>query len=144
VPANTNPWRPLINFTDRLRLWRRRPDSLGALGELAATKMLKLKGYRILAKNLRNRFGEIDIVARAPDEHTIVIVEVKSTQHADIMPELRVDLKKQKRLTALAAQAVRRYKLQNHPIRFDVVAVSLPTDDQPRLRHYEAAFQSHV
>lgn len=144
MPANTNPWRALKNFTGRLRPWRRRPGSLGARGEHATAKMLKLKGYRVLAKNLRNRFGEIDIVALAPDKHTVVIVEVKSAQRADAMPELRVDLKKQKRLTALAAQAVRRYKLQDHPIRFDVVAVTLPTDADPQLRHYQAAFQSHV
>lgn len=106
--------------------------------------MLKRKGYRVVAKNLRNRFGEIDIVALAPDKRTVVIVEVKSAEDADSLPELRVDHHKQRRLTALAAQAVRRYQLQDHPIRFDVVAVNLPNDAPPVIRHHEAAFESHV
>jgi len=106
--------------------------------------MLKHKGYRVIAENLRNRFGEIDIVAMAPDKRTVVIVEVKSAQNAGTLPELRVDQKKQKRLTALAAQFVRRYKLQDCPVRFDVVGVSLPTDADPEIRHYQAAFESHV
>ncbi len=106
--------------------------------------MLKRKGYRLLARNLRNRFGEIDIVALAPDKRTVVIVEVKSAEDVNALPELRVDHHKQRRLTALAAQIVRRYKLQNQPIRFDVVGVNLPAGEKPQLRHYEAAFESHV
>ncbi len=106
--------------------------------------MLKQKNYRVMATNLRNRFGEIDLVALTPDGKTVVIVEVKTAESPNARPELRVDQKKQKRLTALAAQIVRRYKLQNKPIRFDVVAVNLPPEAEPIIRHYEAAFDSHV
>jgi len=106
--------------------------------------MLVAQGYKILKRNLRNRFGEIDLVAEAPDKRTVVIVEVKSAQNADVQPELRVDKRKQKRLIALAAQLVRRYKLQDRPIRFDVVAVNLPKGQEPIIRHYLAAFESHV
>jgi len=106
--------------------------------------MLKQKNYRVIGRNLRNRFGEIDMVALAPDKKTVVIVEVKTAEAPNARPELRVDLKKQKRLTTLAAQVVRRYKLQNKPIRFDVVAVNLIKDGEPVIRHYEAAFDSHV
>jgi putative endonuclease len=144
VPAGTNPWRRLTDFADTLRLWRQRRDSTGARGERAAASMLKRKGYRVVAKNLRNRFGEIDIVALAPDRRTVVIVEVKSARDADTLPELRVDHHKQRRLVALAAQAVRRYRLRDRPIRFDVVGVSLPPQAPPQIRHHEAAFPSHV
>lgn len=122
--------------------------STGALGERAAENMLKSKGYILLKRNLRNRFGEIDLVVLAPDKRTVVIVEVKSAKDPDALPELRVDLKKQHRLTALAAQLVRRYKLQDRPIRFDVVAVGLGlepgAEQEPVIRHYPGAFQSHV
>lgn len=144
MPAGVSPWRRLTDLVDTLRLWRQRRGSLGARGERAAARMLKRKGYRVVAHNLRNRFGEIDIVALAPDKRTVVIVEVKSARDADSLPELRVDHHKQRRLTALAAQAVRRYRLQDHPIRFDVVAVNLPPDTKPVIRHHEAAFESHV
>lgn len=106
--------------------------------------MLKRKHYRVMARNLRNRFGEIDIVALAPDKRTVVIVEVKSAKDPGSMPELRVDHHKQRRLIALAAQIVRRYHLQDRPIRFDVIGVNLPDGSKPQIRHYEAAFPSHV
>jgi len=106
--------------------------------------MLKAKGYMVLKRNLRNRFGEIDLVALTPDKRTVVVVEVKSAGDTHALPELRVDQRKQHRLTALAAQLVRRYKLHDRPIRFDVVAVNLPPEQEPVIRHYKAAFQSHV
>lgn len=48
----------------------------GRLGELAARCLLRAKGYRILAKNLRTRHGEIDILAARG--RTLIAVEVKT------------------------------------------------------------------
>ncbi len=145
MPANKTLLERVTDFVDAVRLKLQRRSTTGARGERVAAKMLKNKGYRLMARNLRNRFGEIDIVALAPDNQTVVIVEVKAAQSADALPELRVNHHKQRRLTTLAAQIVRRYKLQDHPIRFDVVAVNLPTDaDDPVIRHYIAAFDSHI
>jgi len=49
----------------------------GKIGEDLASKYLTIKGYRIIDKNYREKWGEIDIIARAPDK-TIVFIEVKS------------------------------------------------------------------
>ena len=51
-------------------------QSLGKLGEDLACAELERRGYAILARRYRTRFGEIDIVAR--DGETIVFVEVKA------------------------------------------------------------------
>lgn len=51
----------------------------GRQGEEAAARHLRRAGYRILGRNLRNRFGEVDLLAEAPDQRTIVVVEVKSS-----------------------------------------------------------------
>lgn len=51
--------------------WRR-----GKRGERVARWLLRLKGYRILAANLRLPGGEIDIVARRG--RTLAFVEIKS------------------------------------------------------------------
>lgn len=48
----------------------------GKAGENFAAKKLEELGYRIIARNFRSRFGEIDIVAVARD--TLVFVEVKT------------------------------------------------------------------
>jgi putative endonuclease len=48
----------------------------GNKGENAAAEMLREKGYRIIARNWRCKWGEVDIVARSGD--TTVFVEVKT------------------------------------------------------------------
>jgi putative endonuclease len=144
VPEKPSLLSRVQNLIDTARLKLQRPLPIGAQGERIAAKMLKKKGFRLMARNLRNRYGEIDIIAQAPDRKTVVIVEVKTAQSPHALPELRVDHHKQRRLTSLAAQAVRRYKLHNHPIRFDVVAVNLPDNADPIIRHYIAAFDSHI
>ncbi|MBM3597174.1 MAG: YraN family protein [Alphaproteobacteria bacterium] len=55
---------------DRRRRWR-----FGRRAELLCTLALRLKGYRIVARDLRTPVGEIDIVARRG--RTVAIVEVK-------------------------------------------------------------------
>lgn len=120
--------------------------STGMRGERAAARHLKAQGYRILARNLRNKFGEVDLIATTPDDRTLVIVEVKAGEagNGNLPPEWRVNKTKQRRLIALAAQIARQYKLTGKPIRFDVVGVDLPPGQPPRIRHLKAAFESHV
>lgn len=48
----------------------------GDLGEEYAVKLLQKKGYKIIDKNFRSKFGEIDIIAKEGD--TLVFVEVKT------------------------------------------------------------------
>jgi putative endonuclease len=141
---NPSPLQRLNHFLDTLRLKRQHRSSTGARGEQAAADFLKQNKYKVIARNLRNRFGEVDLVALTPDGRAVVIVEVKTAERPDAMPELRVNKTKQHKLTALAAQIARRYRLQNKPIRFDVIAINLPPDADPIVRHYPAAFESNV
>lgn len=50
--------------------------SLGKLGEDLAIKFLQKQKYKIIEKNFRSRFGEIDIIGR--DKDTFVFIEVKT------------------------------------------------------------------
>jgi putative endonuclease len=122
------------------------PRDPGARGERAAAKFLKREGYRVVARNYRTAMGEIDLVAEAPDGRTIVVVEVKCNselnKEGNPRPEVRVDLGKQKKLAAMAMQMVRRWKLADRPVRFDVIGVDLPAKGQPVIRHHVAAFES--
>lgn len=117
-------------------------------GEQLAARFLRREGYRILARNLRSRLGEIDILAEAPDRRTIGVVEVKTSlpdSHADNpRPEVRVNLHKQRKLVALASQIARQYRLTDRPIRFDVIGVDLKHDGTATIRHHPAAFESNV
>ncbi|MBI2055259.1 MAG: YraN family protein, partial [Candidatus Sungbacteria bacterium] len=63
-------------------------SELGQFGEDLACKYLVDKGYKIIERNFRKPWGELDIVVRAPDK-TLVFVEVKTmSQNEDgIKPE---------------------------------------------------------
>ena len=127
-----------------LRQRLRRYYSTGARGERIARHHLRTKRYRILGRNLRNAYGEVDILAQSPDGRTIVVVEVKAHTNAQFPGELHVNRDKRHKLTALAAQLARRYGLTDRPIRFDVVGVHLPQKGKPIVRHHEGAFQATV
>ncbi len=153
-----------MNLLDRLWFWLERRGPTGQRGERIAARYLRQKGYRILGRNLRSRLGEIDLLAQAPkpDQRTIVIVEVKSGvvdvpataagMAADAKgsapssrwarPEQHVDINKQRKLTALAGELIRRRGLGDRPVRFDVVAVELRPTGDPVIRHHPSAFQA--
>ena len=60
---------------------RRRRESKGRRAETIAAWYLVAKGYRILARRVRTRVGEIDIVARHRD--SLIFVEVKARTTLD-------------------------------------------------------------
>lgn len=124
--------------------WFSQSLPLGARGEREAARYLRKHGHRILARNLRNRFGEIDIVVEDRKTRHIAIVEVKTTVSEDPPPEVHVNLRKQRKLTALAGQLVRRYHLENRVVRFDVVAIVWPegTKRPARVTHHVGAFEA--
>lgn len=134
-----------MTWLARWRAWIS-PRATGPAGERAAVKHLKKQGYRILAKNLRNRFGEVDVLALAPDGCTVVIVEVKSRAVRGAgdgpRPEVRVNHTKQRKLSMLAGQLVRRYRMADRAVRFDVIGIDLHEGGEAEVRHHEGAFES--
>jgi putative endonuclease len=128
-----------------IRLWFAKlstPKPLGFRGERVAEKFLKRLGYKIVARGLRSRGGELDLVA--VDGRTIVFVEVKTrTSDRYGAPEEAVDLHKQKRMTRAALMFLKRHGLLEYSCRFDVVAVSWPAGSKkPTIEHFENAFEA--
>lgn len=117
--------------------------SKGAAGEVLAARFLRDKGYRILAANVRSRFGEIDIIAA--DERYIVFVEVKTRgEDALYAPREAVTFQKQRRIAATAA-----LWLQQHPSplqpRFDVIEVITRRDrpmEAEEIDHLMGAYET--
>ena len=109
-------------------------------GEGIAAAWLRLKGYRIEARNWRCPQGELDLVAR--DGDTLVFVEVKTRASASAgRPEEAVDRRKQARLVRLSQAYLARLGGEPPPCRFDVVAVD-GSALVPRVRHLRAAFRA--
>ena len=94
----------------------------GRWGEDLACLYLRLKGYRILARNHRNRFGEIDIIARR--RKTLVFIEVKSRKtQGDALYALSSF--QQKRIVNAAKSFLSvNPRYCGHEIRFDFLAIS--------------------
>ncbi len=121
--------------------WRR-PKPLGYLGERAAEKFLKRKGYKIVARGLRLRGEELDLIA--VDGRTVVFVEVKTRRGPRFgHPTEAVDERKQRRLTRGALVFLKRHGLLEYRCRFDIVAVTWPKGTRkPTIEHFPNAFEA--
>lgn len=116
-------------------------DPRGQNAEDAACRYLEGRGLRILARNVRSRFGEIDIVAR--DGDTLVFVEVKGRRdslHGSGF-EAVTARKRQKIVRAARAYAASR-GLSDTAIRFDVVALRWGSGAAPIIEHAHSAFNA--
>lgn len=98
----------------------------GEAGEAIAARLLRKKGYRIIATNYRTRWGEIDIIAR--DGHTIVFVEVKARQSGRFgAPKEAVTPRKQRRISMVALAYLKTTGQSQAKARFDVVSIRSAT-----------------
>ena len=59
-----------------------RQSEIGQLGEDTAVRYLKKNRYKIVERNYRERWGEIDIITLSP-EKALVFVEVKAVSGPD-------------------------------------------------------------
>ena len=113
---------------------------LGRRGEAVAVRLLKQNGYRILDRNVRAKFGEIDLVAR--DGATLCFVEIKARASLRFgWPEEAVTPEKRWRLSRLAGWYLQAHRLESVPVRFDVVSILFGSEGSPvRTRLIKSAF----
>ncbi|OQW35436.1 MAG: hypothetical protein A4E19_01350 [Nitrospira sp. SG-bin1] len=112
----------------------------GQASEMQAERFLLAKGYRILDRNVRTSFGELDLVAE--DHGVVVFVEVKGRATEAFGGALfAVDHRKRDRLARLAAQYLAQRHWSEKACRFDVVLVQGSPSDQGRIQHLENAFE---
>jgi putative endonuclease len=120
-----------------------RAKALGSRGEVLAVAHFERLGYRVLARNHRTRFGELDLVVADGEDGTIVFVEVKTRRLGSGAPwESLHDAKRsQVRTMAAAWLAEVRERPFGAELRFDAVGVTLDARDElVRLDHLEGAF----
>ena len=113
-------------------------QSFGKVGEDLACDELTRRGYAILERRYRTRYGEIDIVARAG--RTLVFVEVKARTGEEYGGGgAAVTPSKQQRVVRMAIDFLWRHRLLDQPCRFDVVTVEFE-GGSPRIAVYPHAF----
>ncbi len=115
----------------------------GKLGEDLACKYLINKGYKIINRNYRKPWGELDIVAKSPDR-TIVFIEVKTVVSHNvnnmlITPEEQLTSAKARKLRKIASW----YAADNQRIiseergwRIDLLALTI-SQKNCLVKHYE-------
>jgi len=127
-------------FGNKQKKLRSAPRLLGRWGQEQCEKFLKKNGYKTLTKNYSCRTGEIDLVMTAGDG-TVVFVEVKTRANEDFADaEAAVTSAKKHRMKTAANLFIRKHKLDDVPLRFDVVIVMADEKGKAKIRHYENAF----
>ncbi|MFH0852689.1 MAG: YraN family protein [bacterium] len=130
---------------------KRENQILGAEGEKLAENFLRKKGYLILARNWKCKFGELDIVAARYEgkflrkKRVIVFVEVKTIDMADAkfvgQAEQNVNYFKQKHLIS-SAQCYLKAKCVSPETAWQIDVIAIEFDafgKQHKLRHLERA-----
>ena len=116
-------------------------QQVGKLGEKAAQKFVKKRGYRIRETGFRCRHGEIDIIAQQKD--CLVFVEVRTKSNLEFgTPEESITQAKKERLIASALTYTNTHQDIPSLWRIDVIAIEL--DDKgktKRIDHIENAIE---
>ena len=119
-------------------------QTLGRAGEQLAVHYLENEGFRVIARNWRHQFGELDIVAL--DAETIVAVEVKTRSSTDFgHPFESITTEKVQRLRRLLISWSRQHR--NHEVlervtaraqrtlRIDAVAIIVHPATEAQIEH---------
>jgi putative endonuclease len=123
--------------------WRR---WFGRRSERSAARFLRGLGYRVLAANVSDPTGELDLLAL--DQETLVVVEVRSTAsnrpNALNQTAASVDLRKQRKITGATLRFLAARKLLGKiAVRFDVLVLSWPDHArEPIIQHIPHAFEA--
>ncbi|MGV0851039.1 YraN family protein [Mycolicibacterium phlei] len=111
---------------------------IGALGEQLAVEHLRAQGLRVLARNWRCRYGELDVVAADDARRAVVFVEVK-TRTSDRFGgvEEAVTPQKVRRLRRLAGLWLAGQDARWDSVRIDVVGVRIGRQRTPEILHLQ-------
>ncbi len=101
-----------------------------------AEKYLRKKGFSVLERNYKNKYGEIDIIAQSGD--VLVFVEVRSSSTQNFgSPEETVDHKKMEKMKKNALALTTLWKWEG-ACRLDLVCVFLYKNGElKKVEHYE-------
>ena len=114
-------------------------ENIGIIGENLATCYLVNKGYQILERNFKVRFGEIDIITQKGK--LISFVEVKCRKSSKYgLPEESVTFKKRKKIIRVAQYYIVKHNLNDHFFSFDVISILLAQKQLLKMYHIKNAF----
>jgi len=114
--------------------------TFGQAAESEAERHLRRKGYRILDRNVRSFYGELDLIAEHANVLVFVEVKARRTSMYGGAP-YAVDQRKQARLIRLASHYLAQHGLRNKACRFDVLLCTGGAAKPSEIEHIENAFE---
>lgn len=119
---------------------KKRYKELGNLGEDMACHYLLQKGYKIIDRNIRNKIGEIDIVAKDAED-VYVFIEVKTRKSVDYgLPLEAINYRKQNKIKNTAIFYLKHKNLYDKvSIRFDCISI-IGAYESYQIEHLENIF----
>lgn len=100
---------------------RAEAERLGRWGERRAAWWLRLQGWRILDQRVRQRSGEIDLIARRG--RTTAFIEVKTRATVAAL-DLAIDEYRLRRVAAAVEAVSHRYARRGDDIRIDIILIA--------------------
>ena len=114
----------------------------GKEGEAVAAAFLEKKGYRIVERNFKCSYGEIDLIAW--EGETLVFIEVKARSSSKFGgPEGAVPFRKQEKISCVAMVFLQQRRLFSSPCRFDVVGIVKGAGEM-NIALFQNAFESRL
>ncbi|MGZ9083665.1 MAG: YraN family protein [Rhodoplanes sp.] len=120
-------------MTGRIRQTRRRARRFGRIAEACCAGLLRLKGFRIIARDFKAPVGEIDIIARKG--RLLAFIEVKARHPAT--EEVLTARQRKRIIRAAEAFMMTRPDLAGLDLSFDLMLV----DRWRRPRHLAGAWR---
>ncbi|KKQ21795.1 MAG: hypothetical protein US36_C0013G0009 [Candidatus Wolfebacteria bacterium GW2011_GWC1_37_10] len=121
-----------------------RKSEVGKLGENIACRYLVENNFKVIERNFRKPWGELDIVAMAPNK-TLVFVEVKTIRNLsqniepDILPEeqlTKAKLRKLQRTASLYAGENLKLIDDERGWRIDLITLTINGENYV-IKHYQ-------
>ena len=117
-----------------------RNANIGESGENVAISYLVAQGFKVLDRNFRRPYGEIDIVAQK--DRALHFVEVKTSKYypeTAFSPEIRVNKRKISALKRICERYLSEHSLQDEKWQIDVISVILDRQSVRSIELFENA-----
>ncbi len=118
-------------------------QKIGQIGENLAVKHLKKEKYQIIERNYREKWGEIDIIAKKKNVYTFIEVKTiaykcfPQSQNPYLLPEDQMTTKKIKNLNKTILFYLNKNKINNF-YQLDLITIKIDkTNKKYKLKHYK-------
>ena len=120
------------------------PKIIGNFGEKIGSEYLRKKGYKILERNFKKKWGEIDIIGKK--NGNLIFFEIKTLHQArgkPFSPEDEINFKKKNQLRKMAQIYLSEKRIsKNAPYQIDILSIVLnPAFKTAKISHFENAIE---